>query len=254
MAKVLPGEKFRPSAAEWNSFIDAAEWVKRQAHAALLPEQRAALRPTAVLVRNDSAYDWPRGGVVGLGSAVFSPAENESQYWASPVFVGEVPAVGTYGSSHVAGRWGVLRDPVPRGAVGLAFVAGVVRAQVYLADTWHFRADIEDGQYARLRSYPGGRALILDIDRSSVGTKWATLLVGVNPFVKYDGVLDFALAPDGSATMSIWQLTGLGWQDTTWNATVFAPRFLGTTIPANKKVTAYWHDQAMRLVVDGAEC
>jgi len=255
MHKVVPGEKFRPSASAWNAFIEAAEWVRANRQNAVLPEQWSLLRPTAVLVKNDSAYDWPRGGVVGLGGAVFLPTENENQYWANPVFVGEVPKVGTYGNSHVTGRWGVLRDPVAKGAMGLAIISGVIRAQVNLVDTWHFRADIEDGQYARLRSYPGGRALILDIDRSGTGTKWATLLVGVNPYVKYDGVLDEMLSPgEASAQMSIWERAASGWQDTGYNAAVYAPRFLPDPIAAGKKVTAYWHDQAMRLVVDDAEC
>ncbi len=142
----------------------------------------------------------------------------------------------------------VLLEPVPNGAIGAACLSGVCAVQVDLTATWHFRADLVEDDPAYLRSYPGGSAEILAIDRTGTGTKWAYVRLGVSPEVEYIGTLDGVLNSGSSATMSLYQLGGSGWADTTWNETVYAPWILASgSIPATKRIAARWHGQAFRL-------
>lgn len=72
----------------------------------------------------------------------------------------------------------------------------------------------------------------------------------------YLAKLDGALNANSSATGSIYKWTGSAWADTNVNATVYAPRALGSSsISSGKFVRAKWTAQSRRLEVPGAaEC
>ncbi|MCR4414630.1 MAG: hypothetical protein NUV77_19610 [Thermoguttaceae bacterium] len=251
--KVQAGQRLRIPAEAYNAFVDAALALRRGQHDRRAGPLAAGPDTSIVLVRNDAGSDLARFAVVGLAGAIYKPTENESQYIEQPVFSAVAPDAASY-DGHVEGRFAILTGPLPAGAVGPAVAAGVCRVQVDLAATWHFRADILPDATTYLRSYPGGAAVILDIDRTATGVKLATVRLGVAPYVRFEGVLDETLYPASSATMSIWQLGSSGWEDSGYDTSVWAPRFLAASIPAGKKVTAGWHSQALRLIVDGTEC
>lgn len=252
--KVRPGQKLRIPAEAYNAFIDAALAERRRRHSLAADGREWGNGQTVVLVQNQTGGPLEGCQVVGLGAPLWTPAQNETAYIQQPVFAAVAPDVSSY-AGHVEGRWAVSLSPLPQGATGPAVVAGVCRAKVRLNATWHLRADAAQGSTDCLESYPGGSAVILDVDRTTAGAvRLATVRIGVSPYTKYEGVLDEELSVGSYAQMSVWELGPGGWRDSGYDATVWASRLWPANIPAGKKVTAYWHPQAMRLIVDAAEC
>ena len=259
---VQSGKPWRPSAKAHNAFVDTSLWVQRQQQAVGSGQVSDRSESGIVLVRNDSGADRARGEVLGIDGAVFSAAGALDTFKNQIVLKGIKPKYDTYTKQH-DGRICVLLEPVASTAIGLACLDGVCAVQVDLVATWHFRADMIHDDPGKLRSYAGGCASILAIDRSATGTKWAIVRLGVNPMTKFEGKLDgelgvFSESSDVSATMSIWRKKAAGaagWEDTGDNETVYAPRILkDQPIAAGKNVTAYWQSQAFKLYVDGREC
>jgi hypothetical protein len=251
-SKVTAGQKLRIPAAAYNLWTETAAIVRQQQQN--IGFERTPAGPERILVRNDTGAALGRAAVVGLDGVIWTADDDVDQYLESPVWSAVEPSVVGYDGHHVDGRFAVLAGPLPAGAVGPAYASGVCRVQVHLEETWHWRADIAHGLTDYLKSYPGGAAVILDIDRTTTGTKWAWVRLGINPYVWFQGDLDEDLDPSSSATFSIWQLGLSGWEDSGLDATVYAPRYLPSAIDSGKRIRAGWSAQERRLVLEAAEC
>jgi hypothetical protein len=225
-------------------------------------DQSAGGRPTAaavpelVAVKNLSGEDRARGEVLGIDGPLFAAADAPQFFKTQIVLKGIRPAA-VYLTDHVDGRFVILIEPIPAGRIGWAAIGGIAAVQIDLTATWHLRADIIHNDPAKLRSYPGGAAQIVAIDRTATGQKWAYVRWPVHPEVILHGKLKAQLNSGNHADMDIWQVNSGTWEDSGNDATVHAPLTLGSgkSIASGKAIAARWNTQAGRLEVPGAaEC
>lgn len=184
MHYVNPGQRFQPSADEWNQIVRKVN------------ELAAAADPTAkrywadpwCWVRNTSGADRDRYDVMGIGRRPTNQSPSSSlttitgNIGERPVFDGIVPTE--------YGRFCVLLEPLKQEAVGRAIFAGVAKVRLdvgialgdgsgYLCRSRH--ADVVLGECAKLRMYWGGGAEVLSEDSGDEGTiktRWAYVRLG----------------------------------------------------------------------------
>jgi hypothetical protein len=109
--KVLPGQKLRIPARDFNAMLDAAEAQRRaMADLAALAARRL---PETMLARNTSEDDLPVGAVVGI-----------SGHWQTDPRWDRLLEVRVVTSDDI-GRWAVCAEPIKAGKVGRVYTHGV---------------------------------------------------------------------------------------------------------------------------------
>lgn len=252
LRKVSEGEPFEPSARFHNATVDAIRAVRGMQSSGVVAPRFGYWQSGIVNVRNDSGTDRDQFDVLAISGLVFDPTVDLDSFKSEGVlFKGVKPSIDSFTDHGMDGRFGVLMEPVASGEIASLAVDGVVRCQVNMDATWHFRADIQDDNTV-LKSYPGGSCQILSVDRSGTGLKWAVVRLGVNPYVAYECVLDAQLNSGSSAAASLY----FGATDTTETVTVYAPAGLSSgNIASGKKLRVSWNPQRFRLEPDwAAEC
>lgn len=176
--KVQPGESVSFSAGVHNAMVDAARLTKsRQLDQG--SDDRTTTRDAAIIkVRNDTGADLNRRSVLGLNGPLFDPGDiNQFEAFLRDVaFSGVVPGV-----AH-NGRFGVLLEPAPAGAIARAYVAGVTQVVVDVVDTTHTCCDVAVGATSALASSRDGSAQILwrqgEAAGGATGEQWAIIRFG----------------------------------------------------------------------------
>jgi len=173
---VRPGQNVRPRAPVWNAMLDAAR--AHQGRREDLGPQSAleGPAPSLVVVKNTTGQDLARGSILGLGLAypVVDPQDQEADFVTRPVLAGTVPAPG-----YDSGMFCVLAEPLADGAIGPAYVRGVVAVKVDVADTSHWQADPAENECDHLDSRPAGTAKILWKESPwTTGVMWTICLLG----------------------------------------------------------------------------
>ncbi|MFZ5832408.1 MAG: hypothetical protein ACOY3P_20165 [Planctomycetota bacterium] len=127
-----------------------------------------------VLVHNNTGGARTRFDVLGIGGIHTSsdPGTKLPEFKSVVVLTGNTPDEDDHGD----GRFCVLLDDLPAGAIGPAAVAGCVQVQIDMDDADHKYADIKDGAYT-LQSGDSGPATILAVE-SGTGTKWGVVRFG----------------------------------------------------------------------------
>ena len=178
--KIHSGDPFEGiNAHDWNSFLDAVEWVRDQQGSGTKAGKKTGIArsSTIVKVRNSTGIALDQFHVVGidLQGYLFNPATFLGEFKRKPTFDGKFPDC----TKHV-GRFGICVDPIGTGApgnVGDVVISGVVQVQIDIQDTAHEYADIYDGVSDRLTSVSEGSAQILSV-QSGLGLKWALVRLG----------------------------------------------------------------------------
>jgi hypothetical protein len=171
MQKAKRGDPLVIPAATFNTFIDVArdfQGRQRSTRRAAVHEQRDS---GIVLVRNDSGADRERFDVLGISGVIIAPAANLAEFKRRPALVGEVPA-----AEH-RGRLVVLAEPLPAGAIGRAYAAGVCIARVDMLTAEQATADVKVNDPAALESSSSGALQILWVE-AGTGVKWAVVRFG----------------------------------------------------------------------------
>jgi hypothetical protein len=171
MQKAKRGDPLVIPAATFNTFIDVArdfQGRQRSTRGAAVHEQRDS---GIVLVRNDSGADRERFDVLGISGVIITPAANLAEFKRRPALVGEVPA-----AEH-RGRLVVLAEPLPAGAIGRAYAAGVCIARVDMLTAEQATADVKVNDPAALESSSSGALQILWVE-AGTGVKWAVVRFG----------------------------------------------------------------------------
>jgi hypothetical protein len=174
LKKVQPGEPLAIPAAAYNAFIDAARahMDSRQDRG---QEPRAAFRSSGIVpIKNASGSDRSRFDVLGIDYPLFWPESDLDAFKNHPGFQGRVPS-----SIDHLGRFAVLLEPAPAGALARACVAGVCPAQVDVTDTAHQYADIKDGSHLLASAETGAAHILTTI--AATGVQWCLVRLGV-PF------------------------------------------------------------------------
>lgn len=157
-----------PSATALNALYELAQSPPKQRGT---PVVGAAPNTGVVLVRNDSGGDRDRFDVLGIDGPAIDPGENLSEFQSRVVLLGVTPT-----ADH-AGRFAVLLDPAPDGAIVRGVVSGVTIAQVEMVAPTHTFADAVDGEVGNLVSADSGAARIL-WSASTSGTQWSIVAIG----------------------------------------------------------------------------
>jgi len=240
-------------AGAYNAFIDAAmDLANRRLNATRGNPGRGGA--VGVLISNQTGGDLDAFSVVGLGTPIFQPnvedAEVTETFKQQAGFNGVIPADPTH-----VGKFAVLREPIPSGAIGQAMIAGVTAARVNFTDADHGYAEVADGVSAYLASGATGSAKVL-WKEAGTGTLWAIVLLGVGgpPAIAIFPAKITASAGAGSYTGTQQEWSGTAWADkggaspitirnlaeTTNGCTSAVPT--GTIVPVSENGGAYWFD------------
>jgi len=172
LRKVRPSEKWEPSAAAHNAFVEAVEYIRRlQGSEGATPDWifwQAAIVP----IKNGSGFDRNQFDVLGIDDVFPTPTSNLNAFKAGPILHGVTPA-----TSH-AGKFAILLEPAANGKIVRCCAAGICRAKVDVSDTSHLYAEVKNGDAGSLQSVLKGSARIL-WQESGTGVKWALIRFGV---------------------------------------------------------------------------
>lgn len=177
LQKVTRGAALRIPASDYNSFIDAAKYVRNQRTASRQGNAVHEATPGTIYVRNDSGEEQRQFAVLGLDGIVISPNDNEREFRTRVVLSCVTPDSDTH-----RGRFCVLAEPIKAGRIGRAFVDSVtqVRLNVPSGSSEPLAADITDGSSAYLTAAVYGSATILWRE-GGTGEQWAVVRFGRLP-------------------------------------------------------------------------
>ena len=174
MEKVRSGESVTIKASTWNSFIDAANYVKEARQNQRGKGLRSGIQTGIVLVRNAESELHDRFSALVLCDIAVPPNLNEDEFVSCPpVFIGQKMTEEREGKPYA-----ILLEPLAHDQIGRAMVLGIVPAKVTIQDA--------DDQYAV--PTPGSTAGALQSDSTGVarilwkaggaGSQWCLLQLG----------------------------------------------------------------------------
>jgi len=238
--KVQPGDRLEIPAAAYNAFINAA--VAHRQRMRLGPDRPLPARHR-VLVKNTTGIPLSQFDVVGLGSPVIDPAQNESAFRQRVALAAESVTP----PDHL-GRFAILQQSLGVGAVGEALMAGVTPVRLQLVESWH-RYAVPAGGQTYLQSQPVGPAEILWYGAESGGYYWAVVRVSGLPAEVCWVELQQALVAGGNASARVLKWNdGLG-QYETGSKDVTVCDVAGLSASAGQRVPIAFGSQNGRLEV-----
>jgi hypothetical protein len=169
MNKVVTGETFKPQARTWNSFIDAAVYVRQRQSDLSVKTPRKDTKSGVVLVRNSTDDDLGQFTVVSLGDLIITPTDNEQD------FRNNVPVFELI-RDELSDPFGILQRPLKKDEVGSAMLSGVTPVKLNLLSETHEFAELDENG---LKSTDSGSVRIL-WKQSGTGDKWAVILLGAS--------------------------------------------------------------------------
>ena len=182
MEKVNPGDKLAIRAADWNAFVDAAEFASNAKRLVGAHGVRSGVTGNMVFVRNTGDATLPRFGALVLSDALI-PHDAAAEEFESevPAFDG-VPAEedsGEEGESEKDVRpFAVAVEPIPSGEIGRALALGFTPAKVDVVHEEDACAEpVPGSSTGALRSTNVGYARIA-WKESGTGEKWCFLRLG----------------------------------------------------------------------------
>jgi hypothetical protein len=153
--KVQQGERLVIHAQAWNKMLDSIS-VPQQTGGELAGLEPG---PNIVWVKNSSAGDVPRFGVLGIGGVAIAPtagATQELEFARRPALLGVTPTE----ASH-ADRFVVCLEPIKQNAFGRAAIGGVFACKVFVHSPQHRYAGIRDNDRTQLQSASCGLVQLL---------------------------------------------------------------------------------------------
>ena len=175
MNKVQTGDPIQIKAATWNSFIDAAEYVKN-----LQSDQRGGPLSNGnssgvVLLKNGESTLFPRFSAMAITDVLIRPDANEPEFTGKcPAFLGRKVT-----NAYEEYPYAVLLEPVDAGKIGRALLLGIVPAKVSILDPEHkFAEPMVGNASGAMQSAENGVARIL-WKAGNTGTQWCMLQLGV---------------------------------------------------------------------------
>ena len=155
--KKFRGQPWRTDARVQNALMDAAADAKAARGPGFEATPAEHFRQGDVVpVLNDTTQAVPRFGVLGISTPIVLPAKNLGEFQQRVALRGVVPT-----SAH-AGKFAVLIEPVPAGAVGRGIVSGATPGKVKAGSG--DRADVIAGDVTQLAQQSSGAAQILWVD------------------------------------------------------------------------------------------
>ena len=174
MEKVRSGEAVAIKASTWNSFVDAANWVKEARQNTLGGGLKSGIGGGIVPMKNMEETAYPRFSALVITGVAVSPSANEDEFVSCPtVFEGQKMT-----SERENMPYAILLEPVEPREIGRAMLLGLTPAKVTInsADDQYAvpKANSEDGA---LESSSTGVARIL-WKAGGAGLQWCVLQLG----------------------------------------------------------------------------
>lgn len=171
-SKVLSGQPVEFNARQFNTIIDAAKLLRdRQLQGRQV--RRESRDGDIILVQNDTGAACDRFDVLGITGPIITRAQNEAEFFARPTIRGVAPE-----TSHL-GRFVVLLEPLPIGAIGHGVVSGICHARVYMHAAGDTTADIKPGDGSQLESGTGVATVLWhEAPAEYPATCWAMVRLG----------------------------------------------------------------------------
>jgi hypothetical protein len=197
MNKVKTGQKFSVKAETWNSFIDAADFVKQQQADMNNSVSRKDTKSGVVMVRNGTDNVLEQFNVVSLGDLIIKPVDNEQEFRCNlPVFEAE-----NVSDENKEKPFAILQKPLMESECGLAMVTGITPVKINIGSAAHEFVELSaDG----LNSSETGSIRVLWKD-DGTGDKWAVVQLGSSAAVaaekSYDGPFAVVQKDDTTVTM-----------------------------------------------------
>lgn len=199
MEKVNPGDKLAIRAADWNAFVDAAEFARRARRLVGAQAVPSGFGGNMVYVRNKCGETIPRFGAVVLADAVIPhDAASEELECDTPAFDG-VPADGGEESESEEESEKELRpfavavEPIADGEIGRALALGVTPAKVEIVHEEDLCAEPVPGSTSgAMRSTNVGYARIV-WKEDGTGEKWCFIRLGASEPRADEKSIDFAV-------------------------------------------------------------
>lgn len=161
-------------AATWNSFIDAANFVKALQSNQSGYSLRSGVHNGIVFIRNAEGSTWPQYGAMVLSDIVVKPNSNELEFKSGvPIFYGRKMT-----DSYEEYPYGILLEPAEPGKLARAMLLGVTPAKVNIVESDHkFAVPAPNSATGALESSDEGIARILWKAGNS-GSQWCILQLG----------------------------------------------------------------------------
>ena len=158
MNKVQTGDPIQIKAATWNSFIDAAEYVKNLQSDQCGGPLRNDNSSGVVLLKNGESTLFPRFSAMAITDVLIRPDANEPEFTGKcPAFLGRKVT-----NAYEEYPYAVLLEPVDAGKIGRALLLGIVPAKVNILDPEHKFAEPMIGNASgAMQSAENGVARIL---------------------------------------------------------------------------------------------
>jgi len=173
MNKVTTGQKFKPKATTWNSFVDAAVYVKQRQSDLTSKALRRDTRSGIVLVRNSTEEDLGQFAGSSLGELIIKPEDNEPEFRANiPIFEAELITEENKDRPIV-----ILQKPLKENHCGAAMLSGITPVKINVESEEHEFAevDVKNG----LKSSESGSMRVL-WKEPETGGKWAIIQIGAS--------------------------------------------------------------------------
>lgn len=187
---VQRGDPLRIPSGDWNKIVDAtrAFYQQQAGLGATAPAAVGGRQASVVMVKNASDADQERFAVLGVDGPVILPEDNEDEFKRQVALSCVVPTEADH-----RGKFVILLEPLPVGAIGRACAAGVSIVRLEIVNEDDTQADVLDGDATKLTTVTsGGAAQVLWTEEASEGEVWAIVRFG---------------SPGGGAPMMI-KLTG----------------------------------------------
>ena len=174
MEKVRSGESVTIKASTWNSFIDAANYVKEARQNQRGKGLRSGIQTGIVLVKNAESELRDRFSALVLSDIAVPPNLNEDEFVSCPpVFIGQKMTEEREGKPYA-----ILLEPLAKDQIGRAMVLGIVPAKVTIQDADdQYAVPISGSTSGGLKSDTTGVARIL-WKAGGAGTQWCLLQLG----------------------------------------------------------------------------
>lgn len=170
--RAMPGQRFHPSAGQWNRFLDAADAIEASRRLGASPPILSPRPDVDFAVLNGSGALLDRFSVVAVSAWAISPTANEDEALWDPTLTVVAPTAST------GGDVAILLEPIAAGTIGRARFAGVVACLVDVTVDGIKRATSISGDATKLRTSPDGAIEIVVRQSGSDGVKWALVRFG----------------------------------------------------------------------------
>ena len=200
LAKVSSGAPFAPTAAAWNSFIDAAKLAKMRGDARGLNLQSAGRESPSntILVRNNSDSELPALAIACVSGPIILPSENATEFTVRSGWTVAAPTSSDFGN------FVVLAESVPAGELGLAWSGGIVPCKLQVDHASMTRADIDAGNTTKLLANYHGSAQILWKESGTGSSLWAAVRMGQPQSVMLAGKANSDITTGSTGAMSVY--------------------------------------------------